>query len=373
MTGVHSGGYGQSPGDARNVPGHGTQEAGPGCTPTLTAADLAFAAKVRAEAVKNQAYRLTPVGALAGRYLDELRFEGYSPKTVSVREGVLWRVAVALAHLQPAEVTADDLKRVLADEWADAARNTKASATSSVRVFFAWAVENDHIVSSPAAKLKQPRNADTERRAHSQKVVRRLVVGQDSQRDRVAILLLYWCALRRSELRLVQFRHLDLANRTLVVFGKGNTVLEQSIPGPLALELERHIQDRQPTPDEFLLFPQKVGRYGSWPLYTQDVIWEDRMRPYTNDGIGAWWRRCVKKAGLPAFPMHELRHTAGTHFHQEGHDLVATQHFLRHKNPATTARTYVHLDRVRAVADVQRRMADPLTEGETESGQEPHG
>jgi hypothetical protein len=35
---------------------------------------------------------------------------------------------------------------------------------------------------------------------------------------------------------------------------------------------------------------------------------------------------------------------------------------MRHANPATTAKTYVHLDRVRAVADVQRRMADPLDE-----------
>lgn len=45
-------------------------------------------------------------------------------------------------------------------------------------------------------------------------------------------------------------------------------------------------------------------------------------------------------------------------------DLYATQHFLRHKSPATTARVYVHLDVQRTVADVQKRMRDPMEVGE---------
>jgi hypothetical protein len=45
---------------------------------------------------------------------------------------------------------------------------------------------------------------------------------------------------------------------------------------------------------------------------------------------------------------------------------------LRHKSVATTERTYIHLDRVRAVSDVQKRMDDPL-KGETESEDPPHG
>src|SRR5207247_2897060 len=130
--------------------------------------------------------------------------------------------------------------------------------------------------SDPGRKLKTPRTTGSERRSHSTARIRKLVTGQDSQRDRVALLLLYWCALRRNELRQVKFRHIDLANRRLTVFGKGGAVLDQNIPEPVALELERHVQDRAPDPDEYLLYPQKVGRRGSWPLYTVDVVWEDR-------------------------------------------------------------------------------------------------
>lgn len=321
---------------------------------------LADYAELRRDVVKDKAYRLTPIGALAGKHLDELTFESYAERTVEGREQILAWLALDYADKQPEDVTTDDLKAFLSLHWKDAARNTKATCTSHVRAFFAWAFENDHLRSDPGRRLKAPRQQDTERIAHSTETVRALIAGQASLRDRCGILLLYWCGLRRNELRLIQYRHLDLGNRTLIVFGKGGKVLEQSLPSPLALEIERLIHRVAPAPDEYVLHPQRLGRYGSYPAYSYDVIWEDRTRPYASSGIDRWWQRCVKNAGIPHFPMHELRHTAGTHFHQTGHDLVATQHFLRHANPATTARTYVHLDRVRAVADVQRTMLDPM-------------
>lgn len=321
---------------------------------------FAEAARLRETAVKDKTYRATPLGALFGRYLDDLAFQNYAAKTINLREQHLYHLAIDLAHLQPDQVTFEQLRGHLAETYGHAARNTKAAAVSTYRCAFTWAHDNDLITTNPARKLRGPRDLDTQRRAHSRETVRKLVVGQDSLRDKVAILLLYWCGLRRTELRRVQYRHLNLADRMLTVFGKGGTVLEQNIPEPLALAIERLILDTQPHPDDYLLSPQKQRRYGSYPLYTFELVTTDPRKPYSFEGVGAWWKRCCKRAGVEAFPMHELRHTAGTHFHQESHDLVATQHFMRHKNPATTARTYVHIDRLHAVAEVQRRMSDPL-------------
>lgn len=39
---------------------------------------------------------------------------------------------------------------------------------------------------------------------------------------------------------------------------------------------------------------------------------------------------------------HDMRHTAGSWLIKSGADLAYVQHFLRHKDPAITARTYVH-------------------------------
>lgn len=321
---------------------------------------FALYAKLRNDVVKDKSYRLTPLGELAGRHLDELTFNSYSDRTVEGREQILAWLSIDLADKQPAEIVKGDLTKFLAQHWGDCAHNTRATNTSHVKAFFDWAYEDDHLAVNPAKNLKAPRQQDTERVSHPPETVRALIAAQPSLRDRCGVLLLYWCGLRRNELRAIQYRHLDLATRQLTVLGKGSTVLEQSLPAPVALDLERLILYRQPQPAEYLLHPQKIGRFGTYPAYSEDVIWEDRLRPYSVSGIDLWWRRCVERSGLPHMPMHELRHTAGTHFHQAGHDLVATQHFLRHRSAATTARTYVHLDRLRAVADVQRRMVDPM-------------
>jgi site-specific recombinase XerD len=394
---------------------------------------LARAAELREDAIRNQGYRLTPLGRLVGLYLDDLRFNNYSGRTVDSREYILAGLAFDLANLAPNEVTTDRLRTYLNERYGELKPNTRHSAVSAVKCLFAWLHDNDHLPSDPARKLKAPRSVDSERKAHSLSTIRRIIVAQDARRDRCALLLLYWCALRRNELRQVQFRHIDLARRTLTVFGKGGKVAEQNIPEQVALELERYVQDEglltergsakeefgvlQPAGhapllgnpprsvsrsfldegvmpmrnpdlslegrshagkeaggdvsvtgprlafrDEYLLYPQKLGRRGTYPHYTDQVIWEDRLSPLSMSGIDVWWRRMLRNAGLPQFPMHEVRHTAGTHFHEAGHDLYATQIFLRHASAATTARVYLHLDRTREVARVQRDMADPLEE-----------
>ena len=159
---------------------------------------LTMLSALREQAVKDKSYRLTPIGALAGRYLDGLAFDNYSPNTLLNREQTLAWLAVDHPATEPAEVTHDLLREFLATHWKDAAPNTRAQHVSSLRNFFAWAQDHDLIPVDPARKLKGPRHSDTERRAHSTDVIRQLVVAQGSQRDKCALLLLYWCALRRN-------------------------------------------------------------------------------------------------------------------------------------------------------------------------------
>jgi len=261
---------------------------------------LAAAAELRMDRHQRATYRTTPIGHHAGRYLDELKFSNYSDKTYRNREDTLGLLALDYAHLQLDDVTTALLSDFLTEHWRDNAPNTRAQHVSSVKNFFRWAHDNDLIPNDPARRLRAPRAKDTDRRAHSEQTVRTLVVSQATLRDRVCILLLYWCALRRNELRLIQWRHVDLANRVLTVFGKGGTVLEQNLPEPLAIELERLILQRQPKPDHFVLYPQKLGRLGSWPFYLDDVIWEDPARPLTTSGIDKWWQRAVKRSGSPS-------------------------------------------------------------------------
>jgi hypothetical protein len=95
------------------------------------------------------------------------------------------------------------------------------------------------------------------------------------------------------------------------VHGKGGKVrLIPVVDDDLRLELERHILDRSPAPDEFLLYPEKLGPefYGG-PV---GVIWENRLGELSPTAMHRWWTKRLRDAGIPHRPMHEARHTAIT-------------------------------------------------------------
>ena len=110
----------------------------------------------------------------------------------------------------------------------------------------------------------------------------------------------------------------------------------------LRTALERHILDRAPTPEEYLLYPEKLGPefYGG-PVGT---IWENREKQLSSTAMHRWWSKCLTRAGLPHRPMHEARHTAITEFLRRTGNLKLAQMLAGHADIGTTANTYAHLD-----------------------------
>jgi integrase len=105
--------------------------------------------------------------------------------------------------------------------------------------------------------------------------------------------------------------HSPVTGRNLTVFGMGGKVRYlPEVDRELREALGRHILDRGPTPEEFLLYTEKLGPefYGG-PVGT---IWEDRRKQLSSTAMHRWWSRCLERAGIAHRPMHEARHTAIT-------------------------------------------------------------
>jgi integrase len=154
------------------------------------------------------------------------------------------------------------------------------------------------------------------------------VLAQDDRRDQVALRLLAQLGLRKNELRLVQYRHFDLAHGTLTVFGKGGTVLAVPLVWEdLRLEIERLILETAAQPDHFLLYPRS-----------------HRGKAMDAASVHRWWARCLDRAEIPHFPMHECRHTAITEFLRSSNNLKLAQMLARHRDIRTTADIYGHLE-----------------------------
>jgi integrase len=101
---------------------------------------------------------------------------------------------------------------------------------------------------------------------------------------------------------------------------------------------------------------------GVYPDTRVAVIWEDRLAPLSLSGIDKWWARTLRTAGVEHFPMHELRHSAGTNFWRVTRDVLMTQKMMRHEKMSTTFETYVHDDST-DLADAMSRLPAWEVEG----------
>ena len=75
-------------------------------------------------------------------------------------------------------------------------------------------------------------------------------------------------------------------------------------------KLEAHITLHGRRADGCLLYPRWERRIGSERVAYR----EDRDRPLSPRGMHQWFAERLQEADVDHFPMHELRHTAGTSF-----------------------------------------------------------
>lgn len=320
----------------------------------LTAGELAPMIR---QSLKDKRYRATALGALVGRYIRWFRNErGALPSSVRDYESILARMALTLADKDPLEVTIDDLRDVL-DIWADREPRTRQKAVSIMRSFWEWAEEESFVPISPAARLRRPKAPSKKPALLQVGTDARLLSTATTARDRLAILMLTDCGMRRGELAGVRVRDIDLARRQVVVTGKGRKQRVIPLRGRIVLAAEEYMLeplpflDRQPEADDFLLYPERR---------TPDQrVYEARPKdPKKGNGIHRWWYRCLEDAGVVGkgvrhgMNMHRSRHTFARGVRRAAKDIGAVQHLLGHSDPSTTIQLYGGYDE----EDMERAM-----------------
>jgi integrase/recombinase XerC len=299
---------------------------------TLTLADLA--AMLRA-AVRDGKWGRTPIGEQVDAYLDALEYADAATNTMLAYTHVLGLFAVehadlSLRDLEPPQ--GGGVVRAFLDlHWSEKSPATRRHRLVILRSFLTWLVGEGLIRANPATNIRPPKQRDEERNAHPPEEVRALIYAQSKERDRVCLMLLGWLGLRKDELRQLRVGDVDLLAGRVLVHGKGGKIASVPIGYKTLWEaLYGLLADRDR--DEYLLYPRS-----------------HRGRPMDPASIHRWWSRCLVKAGLQHFPMHELRHSAAQALYEETGDPVLAQMLLRHADIRTT-RGYLHpsLDRLEA-------------------------
>lgn len=255
-----------------------------------------------------------------GDFLAMLAVMGSPPSTRETRKQHLNRCAKRIG-VAPWEVTGPALLRYVDD--ADWSSETRRGHRSSLRVFYAWAVEQGHVVESPALVLPKvppapPRPKPTPDAAYTN------ALAVATRPERLMLRLAAEAGLRRAEVAQVHSRdlHEDLTGWSLVVHGKGGKERLMPLTAGIALELR--------TLPRGYAFPGRDHGHLS-PRWVGTVV--GRLLP-------------------GGHTMHGLRHRFATRSYQVDRDLAVVQELLGHASPATTRR-YVAVGRDRLRATVE--------------------
>lgn len=213
---------------------------------------------------------------------------------------------------------------------------------------FESAIENGLCERNPcvtANKIVKSQLDSEEKRTYTQSQVDDILSFSKTHRYGVYIRILLELGLRSSELCGLQWRDVDLQNKTIsicracvecknqpLISEPKNESSKRTLPisSSLAFILGELKEKTRPEGTDYLLSSQKIkGR----PLTPTKFLGGRYKRFFVDYG-----------AAKDYLTPHELRHTCGTLLYNKTHDIYAVSKYLGHSSIVITSKLYVHCD-----------------------------
>lgn len=216
------------------------------------------------------------------------------------------------------------------------AKRTIARRISSLRSFYRFLMREEWVDNNPFLKVKTPKLdkklpvflAETE----ISELLSLPAKDELGLRDQALLELLYATGCRVSELVGLTTVNVDLSNRFVLLWGKGNK--ERVVPmGHTAAEaVERYLNDVR---------EQLISKYR---VKNHDILFVNhRGTPLSARSVRRILDKYIGQLAMEKkVSPHSIRHTFATHLLDHGADLRAVQELLGHANLSTT-QIYTHV------------------------------
>ena len=205
---------------------------------------------------------------------------------------------------------------------------------SAIRSFYQYLIRHGVVAKNPAVEVSAPKaDQPLPKTCDADAIDRLLRVDDDADslllRDVAMFELIYSSGLRLAELVGIDLDDIDLAQRQLIVTGKGNKTRQLPIGAKAVTAVERWLGRRA----------ELAGKSAAKALFLSQ-----RGRRISARNVQDRLVRLIRKRGLEQhLSPHMLRHSFATHLLESSSDLRAVQELLGHANIATT-QVYTHLD-----------------------------
>ncbi len=282
-------------------------------------------------------------------YLEGLRRENASPHTVRNYASDLAQFAQYLSPPGSAAPEPRALDALAIREWLGWLYQQRLSPVSmrrklaAVRSFLTFLMRQGAVESNAAALVQSPKIPKILPRVMSAEQVNRILDAAaggalerpSAARDIALLELLYGCGVRVSELVGLDIGDIDLAERWILVRGKGRKERQVPLGGKAVAAVERYLLERNGRPEESALFLNQRGR---------------RLTDRAVRGIVKMYASAL--AGDESIHPHSFRHAYATHLLADGADLRSIQELLGHARLSTTQKyTQVALTDLMAAYD----------------------
>lgn len=253
-------------------------------------------------------------------------------------EGTLYQYKLELSKLaeflkKPTlQATITDLRGYLS-QFSEMAQRSINRKISTIKAFFQWLVQEEYLERNPTKKIKTPKEPETLPRNLSKEEIELLRWHPKSDRNQAIIELLVSSGMRIGELVKLNRDDIDMINRKIRVFGKGNKERIVFFGQTAKFCLKKYLMTRKDDNNALL-----INKYG------------ERL---TIRSIEMQIKDEAEKAGIKnKVTPHILRHTFATSLYENGADIDFLSRLLGHSSTDTTRR-YTHIS-----GDQMARMYD---------------
>lgn len=253
----------------------------------------------------------SPIRKHAAWYMQSLRSSARSKATIGVYVGALREFdRFAAANGMPRDLTQIERQHVEAfmlDQLTRLSPGSAAARYGGLRSFFAWAVEQGQIDSSPIAKMRPPKVPEVPVPVLTDDQVRALLRACEGKafkqrRDTALIRFMLDTGARRSEVAFVRLTDLDLSEGTVVITKtKGNRPRVVAFGAKTASAIYAYLIERD------------KNTHASSPF-----LWIGQAGGLSGDAVGAIVARRARMAGIYNLDAdgrqrpvhaHQTRHT----------------------------------------------------------------